>query len=135
MPGIETRLMLLHSGGVRAGKISLNRFVDVTATTPARMFGLFPKKGAIAIGSDADLIVFDPNAKGRISVSNMHMRVDYNPYEGQEVVGRPQVVISRGTVLVDDGKFVGPRGHGRMLKRDRFNPQRTPERELATVAG
>lgn len=135
MPGVETRLMLLYSGGVRTGKISLNRFVDVTATTPARMFGLFPRKGAIAIGSDADLVIFDPNAKGRISVSNMHMRVDYNPYEGTDVVGLPRVVLSRGTVLVEDGKFVGKRGQGRMVKRDRFNPVRAPARELAGVAG
>ena len=135
MPGIETRLMLLYNGGVLPGRISLNRFVDIVATTPARLFGLFPRKGSIAVGSDADLIVFDPNAKGRITAAAMHMRVDYNPYEGTEVTGRPVTVLSRGTVLVDDGRFVGPRGHGRMLKRDRFNPKPSGSRELTGVAG
>jgi dihydropyrimidinase len=135
MPGIETRLMLLYNGGVLPGRISLNRFVEVTATAPARMFGLFPRKGTIAVGSDADLMVFDPLARSRISASSMHMRVDYNPYEGTEVTGRPVTVLSRGTVLVEDGKFVGPRGHGRMLKRDRFNPRVSRNRELAGVAG
>ena len=135
MPGIETRLMLLYNGGVLPGRISLNRFVDVVATAPARMFGVFPRKGTIAVGSDADLMVFDPNLKGQISAAAMHMRVDYNPYEGTEVTGRPVTVLSRGTVLVEDGRFVGPQGHGRMLKRDRFNPRPTPSRELAGVAG
>ena len=135
MPGIETRLMLLYNGGVLPGRISLNRFVDVVATAPARMFGLFPRKGTIAVGSDADLMVFDPNLEGQISAAAMHMRVDYNPYEGTKVTGRPVTVLSRGTVLVEDGRFVGPQGHGRMLKRDRFNPRPTPSRELAGVAG
>src|SRR5947207_2020798 len=133
MPGIETRLMLLYNGGVRTGKISLNRFVDVVSTTPARMFGLFPRKGAIAVGSDADLILFDPEAKGRITAAAMHMRVDYNPYEGTEVTGRPRTVLSRGTLLVEDGKFVAPPGHGKMLKRDRYNPKASASRELVGV--
>jgi dihydropyrimidinase len=135
MPGIETRLILLYNGGVIPGKISLNRFVDVVSTTPARMFGLFPRKGTIAVGSDADLVVFDPTARGRISAASLHMRVDYNPYEGTEVTGLPKTVLSRGTVLVENGAFVGPRGHGQMVKRDRFNPKRAPLRELATVTG
>jgi dihydropyrimidinase len=135
MPGIETRLILLYNGGVLPGKISLNRFVDVVSTTPARMFGLFPRKGTIAVGSDADLVVFDPTATGRISAASLHMRVDYNPYEGTEVTGLPKTVLSRGTVLVENGAFVGPPGHGRMLKRDRFNPKRAPVRELASVTG
>ncbi|HYM51238.1 MAG TPA: dihydropyrimidinase [Candidatus Limnocylindrales bacterium] len=134
MPGIETRLMLLY-GGVRSGKISLNRFVEIVSTAPAKMFGLFPKKGAIAVGSDADLVLFDPHAKGRITADAMHMRVDYNPYEGTELTGRPVTVLSRGTVLVDQGTFVGPPGHGRMLKRDRFNPKASAARELTGVAG
>ena len=133
MPGIETRLMLLYNGGVRTGKISLNRFVDVVSTTPARMFGLFPRKGAIAVGSDADLILFDPEAKGRITAAAMHMRVDYNPYEGTEVTGRPRTVLSRGTLLVEDGKFVGPPGHGKMLKRDRYKAKASASRELVGV--
>jgi len=135
MPGVETRLILLYNGGVRPGKISLNRFVDVVSTTPARMFGLFPRKGTIAVGSDADLVLFDPAAKGRISAASLHMRVDYNPYEGTEVTGLPKTVLSRGTVLVENGIFVGPRGHGRMVKRDRFNPKRALARELAGVTG
>ena len=135
MPGIETRLMLLYNGGVRPGKITLNRFVEIVSTGPARMFGLFPRKGAIAVGSDADLVVFDPEARGRITAASMHMRVDYNPYEGTEITGRPVTVISRGTVLVEDGKFVGPPGHGRRLKRDRYNPKPPVPRELAGLAG
>lgn len=132
MPGIETRLMLLYNGGVLPGKISLNRFVEIVSTSPARLFGLFPRKGAIAVGSDADLVIFDPTARGRITAASMHMRVDYNPYEGTEITGRPVTVLSRGTVLVDDGRFVGPRGHGKRLKRDRFGPAPSA-RELAGV--
>ena len=86
-PGIETRMSLVHDGGVRAGKISWNRFVELTSTSPAKIFGLFPRKGTIAPGSDADLVVFDPNRKQTLSAKTLHMKVDYNPYEGREVIG------------------------------------------------
>src|SRR5262252_7872979 len=86
-PGIETRMSLVYDGGVRTGRISLNRFVELTSTSPAKIFGLFPRKGTIAPGSDADLVVFDPQKKVRLSQKTLHMKVDYNPYEGREVVG------------------------------------------------
>jgi dihydropyrimidinase len=116
-PGIETRLTLVHDGGVRAGRISLNRFVELCSTAPAKMFGLFPRKGTIAAGSDADLVVFDPNAEQTLGVKTLHMRVDYNPYEGTRVRGMPTTVISNGVVIIDGGQFVGKKGAGRFLKR------------------
>jgi dihydropyrimidinase len=116
-PGIETRLSLLYDGGVRTGRISLNRFVDVTSTSPAKIFGLYPRKGTIAPGSDADLVVFDPEKRAVISAKTHHMKVDYNPYEGREVVGVAQTVLSRGRTIVEDGRFVGGKGCGLFLKR------------------
>jgi dihydropyrimidinase len=116
-PGIETRLTLVHNGGVRTNRISLNRFVELCSTTPAKMFGLFPRKGTIAVGSDADLVVFDPHAEQTLGVKTLHMRVDYNPYEGTRVTGAPTAVISNGTVIIENGTFVGRKGAGRFLKR------------------
>src|SRR5215208_4435965 len=116
-PGIETRMSLVYDGGVRTGRISLNRFVDLTSTSPAKIFGLFPKKGTIAPGSDADIVVFDPEKKIRLSAKTLHMNVDYNPYEGREVVGATDTVISRGRVVIDGGKFVGRAGSGSFIKR------------------
>ena len=117
-PGIETRMSLLYDGGVRAGRISLNRFVELTSTAPAKIFGLFPKKGTIAPGSDADIVVFDPEKKQKLSAKTLHMKVDYNPYEGREVTGVSQTVLSRGRVIVDNGKFTGKPGSGSFLKRN-----------------
>src|SRR5438270_10152625 len=105
-PGVDTRLSLVYDGGVRAGRISLNRFVELTSTSPAKIFGLFPRKGTIAPGSDADIVIFDPETKVRLSAKTLHMKVDYNPYEGREVVGATDTVISRGRVVIDGGKFV-----------------------------
>jgi dihydropyrimidinase len=116
-PGIETRLTLVHNGGVRQKRISLNRFVELCSTTPAKMFGLFPRKGTIAVGSDADIVVFDPKKKQTLSVKTLHMKVDYNPYEGREVSGVSEVVLSRGRVIVEKGKFTGRAGAGSFLKR------------------
>src|SRR6059058_4299452 len=116
-PGIETRMSLVYDGGVRPGRISLNRFVELTSTSPAKIFGLFPKKGTIAPGSDADIVVFDPEKKIRLSAKTLHMKVDYNPYEGREVVGATDTVISRGRVVIDGGKFVGRPGSGSFIKR------------------
>jgi dihydropyrimidinase len=116
-PGIETRMSLVYDGGVRTGKISLNRFVELTSTSPAKIFGLFPRKGTIAPGSDADLVVFDPAKKMTLGVKSLHMRVDYNPYEGREVQGVTDTVISRGRVVIDGGKFTGKAGSGAFLKR------------------
>ena len=117
-PGIETRLHLLYDGGVKGGHISINRLVDVMATTPAKLFGLYPRKGTIAVGSDADLVVFHPEKRHRISQKTLHMSVDYNPYEGREVTGAVETVLLRGRVVVMDDKFLGRAGEGRFLKRD-----------------
>jgi dihydropyrimidinase len=116
-PGIETRLTLVHDGGVRPGRISLNRFVEVCSTTPARMFGLFPRKGTIAVGSDADIVIFDPNRSATLGVKTLHMKVDYNPYEGTVVQGAPSMVICGGQIIVDGDRFVGRKGGGRFLRR------------------
>ena len=116
-PGIETRLTLVHDGGVRKGRMSLNRFVELCSTAPAKMFGLFPRKGTIAVGSDADIVVFDPNKEQTLGVASLHMRVDYNPYEGTVVRGAPSHVISRGQVIIENGRFVGTRGAGEFVKR------------------
>jgi dihydropyrimidinase len=121
-PGIETRMSLVHDGGVRTGKISWNRFVELTSTSPAKIFGLFPRKGTIAPGSDADVVVFDPNRKQKLSAKTLHMKVDYNPYEGREVTGVSETVLSRGKVVVENGKFTGRAGAGSFLKR---NPRST----------
>ncbi len=116
-PGIETRMSLLYDGGVRTGRIPLNRFVELTSTSPAKIFGLFPKKGTIAPGSDADLVIFDPAKKHVLSARTHHMRVDYSPYEGREVTGKAETVLSRGRVIIDNGQFVGKPGGGSFLKR------------------
>jgi dihydropyrimidinase len=116
-PGIETRLTLVHNGGVRRGRITLNRFVEVCSTTPARMFGLFPRKGTIAVGSDADIVVFDPTRSTTLGVKTLHMKVDYNPYEGTTVQGTPATVICNGQVVIDGDRFVGRKGAGRFLRR------------------
>jgi dihydropyrimidinase len=116
-PGIETRMSLVFDGGVRDGRITLNRFVELTSTSPARIFGLFPRKGTIAPGSDADIVVFDPNRKVTLSAKTLHMRVDYNPYEGRQVTGATDTVLSRGRLVIEDGKFVGRAGAGSFLKR------------------
>ncbi len=116
-PGIETRMSLVYDGGVRAGRISLNRWVELTSTSPARIFGLFPRKGTIAPGSDADIVIFNPAGKTTLSVHTLHMNVDYNPYEGREVFGVSETVISRGRVIVEDGTFTGRPGAGEFIKR------------------
>jgi dihydropyrimidinase len=116
-PGIETRMSLVYDGGVRTGKISLNRFVDLTSTSPAKIFGLFPRKGTIAPGSDADIVIFDPNRTTTLGAKTLHMKVDYNPYEGRQVTGVTETVLSRGKVIIDQGRFVGRAGAGSFLKR------------------
>ena len=120
-PGIEHRLSLIYTGGVHGKRFSVNRFVEVVSTTPARLFGLFPRKGTIAIGSDADIVVFDPNAHDVISVKTHHMRVDYSMFEGIEVTGIPKTVLSRGKAVVDSGKFVGRPGAGQFLRRQTYS--------------
>jgi dihydropyrimidinase len=119
-PGVETRMSLIYDGGVGSGRLSLNRFVEVTATMPAKLFGMFPQKGTIAIGSDADLVLFDPKGRTRWSVNTAHMRVDYNPYEGRETVGAVRMVLSRGEVIVDGPNYLGREGRGKFVKRAPF---------------
>jgi len=116
-PGVETRLYLTYDGGVRTGRITLNRWVQLCSAAPAKLFGLYPKKGTLAVGADADIVVWDPERKVTISQKTMHMRVDYNPYEGRQVVGGPSQVLSRGKLVVDNDKFVGQKGAGKFLKR------------------
>jgi len=121
MPGVETRMYLMWDGGVRAGRISPNRFVEITSTAPAKIFGMFPKKGTIAPGSDADIIVWDPDKEHVLSAETLHMRVDYSPYEGRVVRGAPTHVLSRGEVVVEAGKFTSKKGRGQFIKRSTFN--------------
>jgi dihydropyrimidinase len=120
MPGIETRMILLWDGGVRTGRISLNRFVEITSTAPAKIFGLYPRKGTIAVGADADLVVWDGEKKHVLSAETLHMRVDYSPYEGREVTGAATHVLSRGNVVVENGRYLGKKGDGRFVKRTQF---------------
>jgi dihydropyrimidinase len=116
-PGVETRMSLVYDGGVRQGRISLNRFVELTSTSPAKIFGMFPRKGTIAPGSDADIVVFDPNRTITLAAKTLHMNVDYNPYEGRQVTGATDTVLSRGRLVIDNGTFVGRKGGGSFLKR------------------
>ena len=119
-PGVENRMSLVYNGGVNSGRISLNKFVELTSTAAAKTFGLFPKKGTIAVGSDADIVIFDPHRKETISINNActhHMRVDYNAYEGFEVTGVTEIVLSRGKIIIDKCEYVGKKGDGRFLKR------------------
>ncbi len=116
-PGIENRLQLIYHHGVNEGKLTLNRFVELVSTTPARIFGMYPRKGTIAAGSDADIVLWDPAADYTISAKTHHMRVDYSMFEGYRVKGNVRTVISRGEVVVDKGEFVGKVGRGQYLKR------------------
>ena len=116
-PGIEHRLSLVYTGGVHGGWFSPNRFVQLVSTAPAKLFGLFPRKGTIAVGSDADIVIFDANEEQTISAQTHHMRIDYSMYEGIRVKGVPKTVLSRGRVIVDNGKFVGRAGSGEFVRR------------------
>ena len=121
-PGIEHRVSLVYSGGVGGGKFSPNRFVQLVSTAPAKLFGLYPRKGTVAVGSDADLVLFDPEEEQVISAKTHHMRVDYSMFEGIRVKGVPKLVMSRGRVIIENGKFTGKAGAGEFLKRE--NPAR-----------
>ena len=110
-------MSLIYSGGVASGRFSANRFVELVSTMPAKLFGLYPRKGTIAVGSDADLVIFDPERKQTISAKTHHMRVDYSMFEGIQVTGIPDVVMSRGKVVVQRDKFLGRAGQGEFLRR------------------
>jgi len=117
IPGVEHRMDLLHQG-VAAGELSLARWVEVAATTPARMFGLYPRKGTIQPGSDADIVIYNPAARQVLSAATHHMNVDYSAYEGMEITGQVETVLSRGRFVIDSGEYRGEPGHGRFLRRE-----------------
>jgi dihydropyrimidinase len=117
IPGLEDRVNLIYTYGVKRGGLDLHRFVDALSTRAAKLFGLFPRKGTIAVGSDADLVVYDTEYRGTISAAAQHTNNDYNGFEGFAIEGRPSVVTVRGKVQVRDGVFVGEPGRGRMIRR------------------
>jgi dihydropyrimidinase len=119
-PGVEHRVSLIYNGVVQ-GRISLNRFVELTSTSAAKLFGLFPRKGTIAVGSDADIVIFDPAEEMTISAATHHMNVDYSAYEGMKVKGVTKTVLSRGRVVIEDGKYTGRAGDGEFLRRGAFS--------------
>ena len=133
-PGIENRLQMIHHFGVRKRRISLNRMVELLATSPAKLFGLYPRKGTLAVGSDADVVVFDPEKTVTISAKTHHSRVDYNLFEGTEVQGSPDVVLLRGNILVDGDALVAKPGIGQFVKRARFGDELKPSRLAQTTA-
>jgi dihydropyrimidinase len=116
-PGVENRVPLIYHGGVVENRISLNRFVELTSTAAAKMFGLFPRKGTIAVGSDADIVIFDPDKEQTLSVETQHMNVDYSTYEGKRIRGVVETVLSRGRVVIENGEYKGKPGDGQFLKR------------------
>jgi len=118
IPSLEDRINVLYTYGVKRGRLDLHRFVDAASTQAARLFGLFPRKGTIQIGSDADLVIYDPNYRGTISAQTQSVNVDYNAFEGMAIEGRPHVVTVRGQVAARDGKFVGEAGRGKFLERE-----------------
>ncbi|HSC36856.1 MAG TPA: dihydropyrimidinase [Chitinophagaceae bacterium] len=118
-PAIENRMELLYSEGVHKGKITLNKYVEVACTNPAKIFGMFPRKGTIAIGSDADIVVFDPHEKHILSATTHHMNVDYSAYEGWELTGKVKTVLLRGKVAIDNGQCLAEKGYGKFIKRNK----------------
>jgi len=122
-PGIENRLQMIHHFGVGEGRITLNRMVELLSTNPAKLFGLYPRKGTIAVGSDADIVIFDPRKKVTISASTHHSKVDYSLFEGTEVVGSPEVVLLRGNVLVEGDELVASPGIGQFVRRAKFGEE------------
>src|SRR5438094_1872546 len=125
-PGLENRLHMIHEFGVRAGRISRNRMVELLATSPAKLFGLYPRKGTIAVGSDADIVVFAPEKKVTISAKTQRSKTDYNLYEGTEVTGTPEVVLLRGQVLVEGDELVAEPGIGQFVRRAKFGEELKP---------
>ncbi len=120
MPGVETLLPLMHTYGVTGKHFSLCRLVQLLATNPAKLFGLYPQKGTIAIGTDADIVVFDPKKEGTISFENMQTNCDWSPFEGFKISGVPKYTVSRGRIVAKDGKFTGVVGHGAFVRRKPF---------------
>jgi dihydropyrimidinase len=125
-PGLENRLQMIHEFGVRGARISLNRMVELLSTNPAKLFGLYPRKGTVAVGSDADIVVFDPEKRVTISASTHHSKSDYNLFEGTEVTGVPEVVLLRGNVLVENDELVASPGVGQFIARAKFGKELRP---------
>ena len=121
LPGVETRVALMFSEGVSKGRIDINKFVEVVSTNPAKLFGIYPQKGCIAAGSDADLVVIDPKIRKKITKGELHENTDYTPFEKIEIIGCPVMTISRGEIIVKDNKFIGQKGRGKFLKRKPFS--------------
>jgi dihydropyrimidinase len=119
LPGIESRLALLHTFGVKTGKLSLQRWVEVCSSLPAKIFGMYPQKGVLQPGSDADIVVFDPERKVQLARSILHENVDYTPFEGFQLTGYPHLTIARGKVVFQDGSFTGTAGSGRFVSRQK----------------
>jgi dihydropyrimidinase len=130
-PGLENRLQMMHEFGVRAGRITLNRMVELLSTNPAKLFGLYPRKGTIAVGSDADIVVFDPEKQVRISADTHHSKSDYNLFDGTRVTGSPEVVLLRGHVLVENDELVASPGVGRFVVRAKFGQELKAETAVA----
>jgi dihydropyrimidinase len=127
-PGLEDRLKMIHHFGVNEGRITLNRMVELLATNPAKLFGMYPRKGTVTVGSDADLVIFDPHKQVTLSASTHHSKSDYNLYEGTTVTGAPEIVLLRGNVLVENDELVAAPGIGRFVKRARFGEELAPSR-------
>ena len=119
-PGLENRLHLTYQGGVNEGRLSLNRWVEINSTAPAKIFGMYPRKGTIAAGSDADIVLWNPNTEHTISAETHHMNIDYSMYEGMKIKGNAETVLSRGEVIVKNKKFTGSAGRGNFVKRDAY---------------
>jgi dihydropyrimidinase len=130
-PGLENRLHMIHEFGVRHGRISLNRMVELLCTNPAKYFGLYPRKGTIAVGSDADIVIFDPERPHTITAASQHSKTDYNLFEGTEVTGSPELVLLRGQVLVENDELVARPGIGQFVRRARFGEELKPEPAVA----
>ena len=121
LAGLETLVPMLHSEGVLKRRLTVNRMVEVTATNPAKLFGLYPRKGTIAVSSDADIVLFDPGARRVIRHQEMHSAADWDPFEGWEVEGWPRMTLSRGDIIVEDGRVLAAPGRGRLLRRKKFS--------------
>jgi dihydropyrimidinase len=119
-PIIEDRVSIVFSEGVKKGRITLNQFVDLTATRAAKLFGLYPKKGTIAVGADADIVIFNPAVERVLSAETHHMAVDYNPFEGMQIKGEPVSVLSRGEFVIREKQFVGKVGSGQYVRRAKY---------------
>lgn len=132
-PIIEDRMSILFSEGVKKGKISINQFVEITSTRAAKLFGLYPKKGTIAIGADADIVLFNPEVERIISAESHHMAVDYNPFEGMEIEGEPITVLSKGEYVIKNKVFVGKAGNGQYLKRAKYGEVIPAKSESLTI--